>query len=46
MLLHTDLSVAQVAAKCGFQSASHFSVKFKKQYKESPSSWRQLGSII
>ena len=46
MLLNTDMSISEIALKCGFQNANHFSVKFKNQYKESPSKWRTLNGII
>ena len=32
MLLHSDMSISEIAAKCGFQNTNHFSVKFKNQY--------------
>lgn len=46
MLLHTDMPIGEIAAKCGFQNANHFSVKFKKQYGESPLAWRKQNSVI
>lgn len=46
MLLRTDMPISEIAVSCGFQNANHFSVKFKNEYKESPSSWRRLNSII
>ena len=46
MLLHTDMSIADIAVKCGFQNSNHFSVKFKARYGESPASWRKLNSIV
>ena len=46
MLLHTDMSISEIAAKCGFQNVNHFSVKFKNQYNESPTVWRRLNSVI
>lgn len=46
MLLHSDMPISEIAARCGFQNANHFSVKFKKRYKESPSRWRRLNGII
>ena len=46
LLLSTNMSISQIAIKCGFQNANHFSVKFKKLYNESPSNWRRLNSTI
>lgn len=46
MLLNADMPISEIAVKCGFQNANHFSVRFKNQYKESPTRWRELNSII
>lgn len=46
MLLHTDMPIADIAVKCGFQNSNHFSVKFKARYGESPARWRRLNSVI
>jgi AraC-like DNA-binding protein len=35
------LTVAAVAARCGFSSPSHFSRRFRAAYGESPSAWRR-----
>lgn len=39
-LLSTDLSVSEIAEKCGFNSASHFSSYFKQQLGFSPLQFR------
>lgn len=36
MLLHTELSIAQIADRCGFESHAYFSNLFKKRYGMSP----------
>lgn len=38
--IHADLGVAQVAYRCGFNSASHFSRCFKLRYGVAPSAYR------
>ncbi len=40
MLLETDLSVGQVAARCGFPRANHFSTAFKARFGASPTELR------
>ena len=42
MLINTDAPISEIATRCGFQNVNHFSVKFKKQYNESPSRWRRI----
>lgn len=46
ILLHTEAPISEIAEKCGFQNANHFSVKFKKKYGQPPSVWRARNSII
>lgn len=46
MLLQTEASIYEIAEKCGFRNANHFSVKFKEKYGRSPSVWRAMNSII
>lgn len=41
MLRHTDLSVAGIAALCGFSSASHFVSAFRAHRGETPARWRK-----
>mgnify|MGYP000079480171 CR=1 FL=1 len=41
LLLHTDLSVKEVAYKIGFEEPLHFSAFFKKKAGVSPSSFRE-----
>lgn len=45
-LLHTDISIKEIAYKCGFINAEHFSSKFKKAYGVSPLNYRKNNSII
>lgn len=40
LLMHTDLTVQQIAETFFFASSSHFSAAFKKQYGIPPSRWR------
>lgn len=46
LLLHTAMPISEIALKCGFQNANHFSAKFKKQYGEPPSKWKKLNNLI
>jgi AraC-like DNA-binding protein len=39
-LIHTGLSVRQIAGDCGFANEFHFSRKFKEAYALSPRLWR------
>ena len=39
-LMHTGLSIKEIAEKSGFANEFHFSRKFKQAYGESPRSWR------
>lgn len=41
LLVNTDLTVAQIAEKCGFSSPSHLSASFKAEYGISPSQIRK-----
>lgn len=36
MLMHTELSISQIADRCGFESHAYFSNLFKKRYGMSP----------
>lgn len=36
----TSLTVAQVAARCGFEDTSHFARQFARRLGQSPSAWR------
>jgi AraC-like DNA-binding protein len=40
LLNDTALSVSQIAASCGFASASHFTTSFRARYGRSPVAWR------
>lgn len=41
LLRQTGLSIADIAEKCGFQNAFHFSRKFKEAFGLSPTIWRK-----
>ncbi|WP_284642365.1 AraC family transcriptional regulator [Paenibacillus silviterrae] len=45
LLLHSELSVIEVAARSGFQDVSHFCHTFKKQTRMTPSAFRSLHSL-
>lgn len=40
-LLNTDASICEIAAKCGFQSASHFQTLFKQKFGITPGKFRK-----
>jgi transcriptional regulator GlxA family with amidase domain len=40
-LANTSLSVTSIAVECGFSDASHFILWFRKQYGETPASYRK-----
>ena len=40
LLAYTDMSVAEISAKCGYESHSYFSMLFKKYVGETPSGYR------
>ena len=42
LLHHTDLSIEEIAAECGFNSASHFITTFKKNVDMSPKQFRAI----
>ena len=46
LLLSADMSIGEIAVACGFQSANHFSVKFKNRYGNPPIDWRRINSVI
>ena len=41
LLAKTDLSIAEIAEKCGFQTAEYFSATFKKRIGTSPRDYRR-----
>lgn len=41
MLLHTNLTAAEISDKLGYCNANHFSRQFKEYYNESPSKFRK-----
>ena len=40
LLEHTDASVTEIAAQCGFGDLSHFMAEFKKRYGLTPKGYR------
>ncbi len=44
LLRRPELSMRQVAIRCGFNSASYFTRMFKKHYGISPSSFQRHGN--
>ncbi|MFZ4835331.1 helix-turn-helix domain-containing protein [Rouxiella sp. Mn2063] len=42
LLRNTSLSVLEVAGRLGFDSASHFSLLFRRYHQETPLRWRQV----
>lgn len=42
LLSDTSLSVSQIAAACGFRSASHFTTSFRARYGAPPMLWRAM----
>ena len=41
LLSSTDLSVAQIAAQCGFHNSNYFATVFKKAMGVSPTAYRR-----
>lgn len=41
LLLHSDKSIAQIAAECGYSTSSWFIARFKEHYKSTPKSYRE-----
>jgi AraC family transcriptional regulator len=40
LLINMDYSIGQIARQCGFSSATHFGVAFRRAYGQSPSDFR------
>ncbi|MCG8327650.1 MAG: AraC family transcriptional regulator [Chitinophagales bacterium] len=40
LLEYTELSITDIAFRCGFESPSYFSQAFSKHFKQSPRNWR------
>jgi AraC family transcriptional regulator of arabinose operon len=40
LLLRTDLTMKEIAVRCGFQDAAYFSTRFRRRYGRAPSVWR------
>lgn len=41
MLRDTDMIVVEIAIRCGYQSAAHFSAAFQEHFAQSPSAYRR-----
>jgi LacI family transcriptional regulator len=41
LLFNPDLSIGQIARQCGFSTATHFGVAFRRAYAQSPSEFRR-----
>lgn len=41
LLMHSTLPLTEIALRCGFHSASHFSNRFRQLHGVAPSAWRQ-----
>ena len=41
-----ELPIEEIAFNCGFISAEHFSVRFRKEYGTTPTNYRKLNSIV
>ncbi|WP_460024059.1 helix-turn-helix domain-containing protein [Marinifilum fragile] len=41
MLVKSELNIAEVGLKCGYENASHFSTAFKKQFGLRPIDFRR-----
>jgi transcriptional regulator GlxA family with amidase domain len=41
LLLHTDLTVGEIAGVCGYESPSHFSRFYRQHFRESPAATRK-----
>ncbi|MFT3690970.1 helix-turn-helix domain-containing protein [Paenirhodobacter sp.] len=44
MIRHTDRSITEIAAECGFADASHLSRVFRKRYGTTAGAWRRRGN--
>jgi len=44
MMLHTSLTLTEIAGECGFAEQSHFNHVFLKQVGSCPSVWRQANT--
>lgn len=45
LLLHTDLTVAEIADVCGYESPSHFSRFYRQHFHESPAATRKADVV-
>ena len=43
LIFHRDLSITDIALRCGFKSPSSFAHRFKQRFGDTPSQWRAGG---
>jgi transcriptional regulator GlxA family with amidase domain len=41
MLRETDMTIAEIAVKCGFSDQSYFDRRFRQAFEKSPREWRR-----
>ena len=46
LLARLDLTVGEVATRCGFEDAAYFSKLFKNMYQQTPSQFRRQGAAV
>ena len=45
LMLHSDVSLAQIAIDCGFADQAHFNKAFRRIVGESPGAWRRARAV-
>ena len=45
LMLHSDVSLAQIAIDCGFADRAHFNKAFRRIVGESPGAWRRARAV-
>jgi AraC family transcriptional regulator len=45
LMLHSDVSLAQIAIDCGFADQAHFNKSFRRILGESPGAWRRARAV-
>lgn len=45
LLISSTMSVTEIAAQCGFSSASHLAEAFRRAYRQSPGAYRERGRM-
>jgi AraC-like DNA-binding protein len=46
LLQTTGMSITEIMFECGFEDLSHFSRAFKERFSQSPSAFREAGSLF